>query len=81
MHIPTYGVLAHGIHTITMDMDKFEDDRTQILHDHASDADRAHRTVVIRSEAKSIGISTMAQTIYPCAQYYIRRCNNWRIYG
>ena len=31
--IPTYGILAHGIRTSTVDMDKFEENRSQILQE------------------------------------------------
>lgn len=44
---PTYGVLAHGIRTSTMDMDKFEDVRENILHDN--------RPFIPNAEIKYIG--------------------------
>lgn len=34
VQIPTYGILAHGIRTRSMDMDKFEDNKAQILQDN-----------------------------------------------
>ena len=44
---PTYGVLAHGIRTSTMDMDKFEDVRDNILQDN--------RPFIPKAEIKHIG--------------------------
>jgi hypothetical protein len=34
IQIPTYGVLAHGIRTSSMDMDKVDENRSQILQDN-----------------------------------------------
>ncbi|KAK7211986.1 hypothetical protein V2G26_019164 [Clonostachys chloroleuca] len=34
IHTPTYGVLAHGIRTSSMDMERFEDIRDSILQDN-----------------------------------------------
>jgi hypothetical protein len=47
VRIPTYGVLAHGIRTRTMDMDKFEDNRAQILQDN--------RPFIPQAEIRHIG--------------------------
>ena len=47
VQIPTYGVLAHGIRTSTMDMDKFKENRIQILQDN--------RPFIPRAEIKHIG--------------------------
>ena len=47
VRIPTYGVLAHGIRTSTMDMDKFEENKNQILQDN--------RPFIPRAEIKHIG--------------------------
>ncbi|KAK0890468.1 hypothetical protein LTR57_025112, partial [Friedmanniomyces endolithicus] len=44
---PTYGVLAHGIRTSTMDMDKFEEVRDNILQDN--------RPFIPKAEIKYIG--------------------------
>lgn len=32
--LPTYGILAHGIRTSSMDMEKFEEIRAELLHDN-----------------------------------------------
>ncbi|PQE08856.1 reverse transcriptase protein [Rutstroemia sp. NJR-2017a BBW] len=34
IRLPTYGVLAHGIRTSSMDMEKFEEIRAELLHDN-----------------------------------------------
>ncbi|KAL5396857.1 hypothetical protein PMIN03_012934, partial [Paraphaeosphaeria minitans] len=34
VRIPTYGVIVHGIRTSTLNMDKFEENRTQILQNN-----------------------------------------------
>jgi len=47
MRIPTYGILAHGIRTSTLDMDEFEENRSQILQDN--------RPFIPRAEIKYIG--------------------------
>jgi hypothetical protein len=47
VQIPTYGVLAHGIRTRTMDMDKFEENRAQILQDN--------RPFIPQAEIRHIG--------------------------
>jgi hypothetical protein len=47
VRIPTYGVLAHGIRTSTMDMEKFEENRNQILQDN--------RPFIPGAEIKHIG--------------------------
>jgi hypothetical protein len=47
VQIPTYGVLAHGIRTRTMNMDKFEDNRAQILQDN--------RPFIPQAEIRHIG--------------------------
>jgi hypothetical protein len=47
IQIPTYGVLAHGVRTNTMDMDKFEENRSQILQDN--------RPFIPRAEIRHIG--------------------------
>jgi ribosomal protein L20 len=44
---PTYGVLAHGIRTSTMEMDKFEEIRNNILQDN--------RPFIPRAEIKYVG--------------------------
>ncbi|KAH7111337.1 hypothetical protein B0J11DRAFT_498685 [Dendryphion nanum] len=44
---PTYGVLAHGIRTNTLDMDKFEENRSQMLQDN--------RPFIPQAEIKYIG--------------------------
>ncbi|KAF1934712.1 hypothetical protein EJ02DRAFT_489299, partial [Clathrospora elynae] len=47
VQIPTYVVLAHGIRTRTMNMDKFEDNRAQILQDN--------RPFIPQAEIRHIG--------------------------
>ncbi|KAF9733767.1 hypothetical protein PMIN01_08110 [Paraphaeosphaeria minitans] len=47
VRIPTYGVIVHGIRTSTLDMDKFEENRTQILQDN--------KPFIPRAEIKHIG--------------------------
>ncbi|KAH4179858.1 hypothetical protein HBH42_249710 [Parastagonospora nodorum] len=47
VRIPTYGVLAHGIRTSTMDIGKFEQNRAQILQDN--------RPFIPQAEIKYIG--------------------------
>lgn len=47
IQIPTYGVLVHGVRTSTMDMDKFEDNRSQILQDN--------RPFIPQAEIRHIG--------------------------
>lgn len=47
VQIPTYGVLVHGIRTRTIDMDKFEDNRAQILQDN--------RPFIPQAEIRHIG--------------------------
>ncbi|KAF2178462.1 hypothetical protein K469DRAFT_599485, partial [Zopfia rhizophila CBS 207.26] len=47
VRIPTYGVLAHGIRTSTMDVEKFENNRNQILQDN--------RPFIPQAEIKHIG--------------------------
>ena len=47
IQIPTYGVLAHGIRTNTMDMSKFEENKSQILQDN--------RPFIPRAEIRHIG--------------------------
>lgn len=41
---PTYGILAHGIRTSTMEMDKFEEIRDNILQDNRPFIPRAEMT-------------------------------------
>ena len=47
VQIPTYGVLVHGIRTSTMDMNNFEENKNQILHDN--------RPFIPRAEIRHIG--------------------------
>jgi hypothetical protein len=47
IQIPTYSVLAHGIRTSTMDMNRFEDNRSQILQDN--------RPFIPQAEIRHIG--------------------------
>jgi hypothetical protein len=51
---PTYGVLAHGIRTSTMEMDKFEEIRDNILQDN--------RPFIPRAEIKYVGWLTRNAT-------------------
>ncbi|EMD60748.1 hypothetical protein COCSADRAFT_97718 [Bipolaris sorokiniana ND90Pr] len=54
IQIPTYGVLAHGIRTSTMNMDRFEDNRSQILQDN--------RPFIPQAEIRHIGWLTRDAT-------------------
>lgn len=47
IQIPIYGVLAHSIRTSTMNMDNFEDNRSQILQDN--------RPFIPQAEIRHIG--------------------------
>lgn len=51
---PTYGILAHGIRTSTMEMDKFEEIRDNILQDN--------RPFIPRAEIKYVGWLTRNAT-------------------
>ncbi|XP_014550063.1 hypothetical protein COCVIDRAFT_32089 [Bipolaris victoriae FI3] len=52
--IPTYGVLTHGIRTSIMNMDRFEDNRSQILQDN--------RPFIPQAEIRHIGWLTRDAT-------------------
>lgn len=47
VRIPTYGVIVHGIRTSTLDMEKFEENRAQILQDN--------KPFIPQAEIKHIG--------------------------
>ncbi|OAL42831.1 hypothetical protein IQ07DRAFT_525488 [Pyrenochaeta sp. DS3sAY3a] len=59
VRIPTYGVLAHGIRTSTMDMGKFEENRAQILQDN--------RPFIPQAEVKHIGWLTRDASAKPAS--------------
>ncbi|KAL5371775.1 hypothetical protein DPSP01_014018, partial [Paraphaeosphaeria sporulosa] len=47
VRIPTYGTIVHGIRTSTLDMDKFEENKAQILQDN--------KPFIPQAEIKHIG--------------------------
>jgi hypothetical protein len=59
VRIPTYGVLAHGIRTSTMDMGRFEENRTQILQDN--------RPFIPQAEIRHIGWLTRDASAKPAS--------------
>ncbi|KAH7060992.1 hypothetical protein BKA63DRAFT_457555 [Paraphoma chrysanthemicola] len=59
VRIPTYGVLAHGVRTSSMDMTRFEENRAQILQDN--------RPFIPQAEIKHIGWLTRDASAKPAS--------------
>jgi hypothetical protein len=61
VRIPTYGVLAHGVRTSSMDMARFEENRAQMLQDN--------RPFIPQAEIKHIGWLTRDASAKPAVNH------------